>query len=551
MGLTLVLAYFILIPIGFLIWSSFRNDLPSDINPTFYTVANYARAYSSPQTYRLLLNTVVFVFASTLLALAAATALAWLVERTDMPFRGGVFASIVMCSAMPSMLFSMAWIILAGPNAGWLNLAGQALFGTSLFNLFSLHGMILLDAFRSVPTCFLLMLGAMRALDPTLEEAARVCQAKGVTVIRKVTLPLLTPAILAAAIYTGMSTAESFELPALVGMPAGIHVFSSQIYLSMAFYSDFPLASTYAVTLLFLMGLLVIAWRMTIRSVYRYVTVTGKGYRPGIIRLGAWRFPALAVALTYVVIALLMPLGAFLWTSLAGYRPPALRHLFGIDLSHVTAALRYPGLAEALRNSLVVMTVTPVLVLVIAGLAAWFIVKSGRLKQSEKSVMDVLTFLPHAYPGVVLGVALLWVYIIVAVPPLYGTLGILVLAQTVSFLPFVVRGLSAALTQLHIELEEVARVHGASWGSTLRRISLPLIAPALAYMGLWVMIHTTRGVTAPLLLGTADTKLIQVLIWNMWENGKVEEVAVLGALLTIMSLGFALLWRKVGTSRWH
>jgi iron(III) transport system permease protein len=121
----------------------------------------------------------------------------------------------------------------------------------------------------------------------------------------------------------------------------------------------------------------------------------------------------------------------------------------------------------------------------------------------------------------------------------------------VNFLPFVVRGLSAAFTQLHIELEEVARVHGASWGNTLRRVSLPLIAPALAYMGLWVMIHTTRGVTAPLLLGTADTKLIQVLIWNMWENGKVEEVAVLGALLTIMSLGFALLWRKVGTSRWH
>jgi iron(III) transport system permease protein len=468
-----------------------------------------------------------------------------------MPFRGGVFAFIVMCAGMPSMLFSMAWIILAGPNAGWLNVASQSLFGINIFNLFSLRGMVLLDALRSVPTCFLIMLGAMRALDPALEEAGRVCQAKAVTVVRKVTLPLLTPAMLAAAIYTGMSTAESFELPALIGMPAGIHVFSSQIYFSLTYYSDFSLASTYAVTLLFLIGLLVIAWRATTRKVHRYATVTGKGYRPGVNRLGMWRYPALAMALIYVLLAFCMPFVAFFWTSLAGYRPPALRHLATIDLSHVAAALRYPGLAEAFGNSLAVMALTPILVLVISSLASWLIVKSERLKPREKSLLDVLTFLPHAYPGVVLGVALLWVYIIVAIPPLYGTLWLLVLAQTVSFLPFVVRGLSAALTQLHIELEEVARVHGASWGSTLRRVSFPLISPTLAYMGLWVMIHTTRGVTTPLLLGTADTKLIQVLIWNMWENGKIEEVAVLGTFLTMLSLGFAVLWRKAGTSRWQ
>ena len=237
-------------------WSSFRTALPTPANPGLFTLRNYTFVYSNPATYTLFLNTAVFVFVCTSIALLLAVGFAWLIERTDMPAKGTLFVLILLPSAVPSLLMGISYIILAGPEAGLLNRLTDDLFGVKLFNIFSLPAMFILQALSSVPSSFLIVLSALRSMDPALEEASSVSGVGWTSTIRRVTLPMMLPAILSAAIYTGMNIAETFEIPALIGVPIGFHVLSSQVYLSLRVWGNHTVASAYSVIfLVMLIGL--------------------------------------------------------------------------------------------------------------------------------------------------------------------------------------------------------------------------------------------------------------------------------------------------------
>jgi iron(III) transport system permease protein len=549
-GTVAIIAYLVLAPILFLLWSSFRTALPTPANPGLFTLKNYAFVYSNPSTYTLFLNTVVFVAVCTSFALLLAVGFAWLIERTDMPAKSTLFVLILLPSAVPSLLMGISYIILAGPEAGLLNRLSENLFGVKPFNIFSLPAMFILQGLSSVPSSFLIVLAALRSMDPALEEAASVSGVGWLNTIRRVTLPMMLPAILSAAIYTGMNIAETFEIPALIGVPIGFHVLSSQVYLSLRVWGNHTVASAYSVIFLFMLVGLVYLYQRATRHGFRYATISGKGYRPKLIAIGRWRHVALAFIVVYLFATLGLPFFVFVWSSLfPSWQAPSLASLSTASLDSYREVFGNVNFIDSVKNTLILMLVTPVVTVALISVASWLIVRSN-LSLKSKALLDTLTFWPHAYPGIVLGIALLWFFIIVDFPPLWGTLWPIILGLTIAYMPFSVRTLNAAFIQVHHELEQAAYVSGATWLTTFAHVTLPLILPALASVALWIAIHAMRSLTVPMFLTTQGNEVLSMLLWTYWDNDMVEAVSVIGLLYLVVCVALSLLWRRYGFRNW-
>ncbi len=549
-GTIAVIAYLVIVPVIFLFWSSFRTALPTPANPGVFTLQNYVFVYSSPTTYTLFLNTAIFVIVCTSVALVLAVAFAWLIERTDIPAKGTLFVLILLPSAVPSLLMGISYIILAGPEAGLLNRLTDQWFGAKPFNIFSLPAMFMLQAIGSVPSSFLIVLAALRSMDPALEEAASVSGVGWLTTIRRVTMPMMLPAILAAAIYTGMNIAETFEIPALIGVPIGFHVLSSQVYLSVRVWGNHTVASAYSVIFLILLVGLVFLYQRATRYGFRYATISGKGYRPKLIPIGRWKYPALAFIAFYLIVNVAMPLCVFVWSSIfPSWQVPSLAILSKANLDSYREVFGNSNFLASVKNTLILMVLTPALTVGLISVASWLIVRSN-LSMKSKALLDTLTFWPHAYPGIVLGVTLLWFFIIVDFPPVWGTLWPIIFGLTISYMPFTVRTLNAAFIQVHQDLEQAAYVSGARWASTFVRITLPLVLPALASAALWIAIHAMRSLTVPMFLTAQGNEVLAMLLWTYWDNDMVEAVSVIGLIYLVVCVVLSLLWRRYGFRQW-
>jgi len=361
---------------------------------------------------------------------------------------------------------------------------------------------------------------------------------------------MMVPAILSAAIYTGMSIAETFEIPALIGVPIGFHVLSSQVYLSLRVWGNHTVASAYSVIFLIMLIGLVYLYQKTTRHGFRYATISGKGYRPKLIKIGRWKYVALILISFYLFVTIALPFFVFIWSSLyPTWQPPSLAMLSQVNLESYREVFGNANFLESVKNTLILMLVTPVITVALISVASWLIVRSN-LSLKSKSLLDTLTFWPHAYPGIVLGVALLWFFIIVNFPPVWGTLWPIILGLTISYMPFSVRTLNAAFIQVHQELEQAAYVSGASWLTTFLRITLPLVLPALASVALWIAIHAMRSLTVPMFLTTQGNEVLAMLLWTYWDNDMVEAVSVIGLLYLVVCVVLSLVWRRYGFRNW-
>jgi len=549
-GTVAIIAYLVLAPIIFLVWSSLRTALPTPADPGHFTLRNYAFVYSSPTTYTLFLNTALFVSVCTSMAVLFAVGFAWLIERTDMPAKGTLFIMILLPSAVPSLLMGISYIILAGPEAGLLNRLTDELFGVKPFNIFSLPAMFILQGLGSVPSSFLIVLAAFRSMDPALEEAAAVSGVSWLTTIRRVTLPMMLPAILSATIYTGMGIAETFELPALIGVPIGFHVLSSQVYLSLRVWGNHTVASAYSVIFLLMLVGLVYFYQRATRHGFRFATISGKGYRPKLLAIGRWRYLAGGLLAVYLFITLVLPFFILVWSSfLPTWQTPSLAMLSHINLDSYREVFGNETFLASVKNTLIIMVITPVLTVILISVASWLIVRSN-LSLKWKALLDTLTFWPHAYPGIVLGIALLWFFIIVDFPPVWGTLWPIIFGLTIAYMPFSVRTLNAAFIQVHPELEQAAAVSGANWFITFVRVTLPLVLPAITSVALWIAIHAMRSLTVPMFLTTRDNEVLAMLLWTYWDNDMVEAVSVIGLLYLVVCVVLSLLWRRYGFRNW-
>jgi iron(III) transport system permease protein len=530
--------YLVLAPLGIALAATFKGEgyLPFEASPL--TLTNYARVFLDPTTWTLLVNTTLFAVGSLALGATFAIGFSWLVERTDLPARELIFSLIIAPMAMPGMLAAIAWVFLLDPTVGMLNLIARAVPGVEMtrgpFNIYTLGGMVLVEGLRMVPTLFLMISGPFRAMDPSLEEASRVAGRSGPRTLLYVTLPLMRPAILAALLYYFVVAIEAFEIPGVLGLSAGVHLFSTRIYWATTPASgglpDYGMASTLGLILIAISLVLMWLYSRATAQARRFVTVTGRGYRPQRVRLGWWTVPALGLCGVYVLFAFGLPLFILVWASVHRfYVPPSWAGLATVSFEPYLDLMRYPGTGTALVNTLILAVMTATATIGLSLLVAWFTV---RQRSGLTRVLDNVAFLPQALPSIVIGLAVLVLYL--SFPnPLYGTLVLIAVALTTRYLAYGSRAAGTGLLQIHPELEEASQVAGVGWWRTCWRIIIPLAAPVLVNAWIWVAVHATREISIAVMLYTPSSLIISAELWSLWNGGKTPVAAALGVSLIV------------------
>jgi len=545
-GLSIALvAWLALVPLVFLLWQSFLTPQTATV-ASRYTLENYWTAYFSSETAGLFLNSVEFAAGSASLALILGTSLAWMNERTNTPCKALFFALAIIPLVIPGVLFTVSWIMLASPKIGIINLALQALLhsDTVFLDIYSLAGMIWVDGLHYSPMAFLLMTAAFRSMDPSLEEQAAMSGASMLQTARRITLKLAWPAALGSLLILFVRAIESFEVPALLGLPVGIHVYTSSIYQAIHQYpSQVGLASAYAVTLLLLTSLGVYAQSRLSQQGSRYATVTGKGFRPRTIDLGRWRYFTAAIFIVYFIVIVLLPFLVLVWSSLQKfYSAPSWQALGRVSLDSYRAVLDYPQFGQTVWNSVVLALSTAGAIMLVSAVISWIVV---RTKLPGRWLLDNVASLPLVFPGLVLGLAIMICYLTVDIG-IYGTLWIMFIAYVTRFLPYGMRYNSTSMLQIHKELEESAAMSGASWGMTFRRVILPLLKPGLLAGFIYVMIVSIRELASSILLYSPGTEVVSIMIWELWQNGQYVELSALGVMLIIALFCLVILAQLLG-----
>jgi iron(III) transport system permease protein len=546
-GLISLTALIVLPPILFLVEQSFTVEAAGQSSFGF---DNYAYVFDLGGT-RLWRTSLIYAAGSSALAIVLGVTAAWLVARTNAHFRHFAIVAAYLSLAAPVMVKAIGWILLLGPNKGVINEWLRAVFASEgvPIALFTLGGMTVLEAILWMPVVFLLMLPTLSAIDPALEEAASTSGATLAQTLFRVTLRLALPSILAVLLLTFIRSLESFEIPLLIGTPANLQTFTTAIYETThrGFIPRYGEASAYSVLLIAVVATPLAGYYRVTRHAQKYATITGKGFRPARLDLGALRWPA-SLYLLLVPLALIAPLLILLWASfLPIYEPPSTADLARLTLGNYREVLTRPTTVQGLWNGAVVASLSSTAVTIFTFVLAWVVVRG---REPARWLLDVLASLPLVLPGIVLGTAVLIQFLQAPVIPIYDTIWIMVFAFLIRFLPYGIRFCQAGIITVHDHLEESARTCGANLFTTLRRIVLPLTLPAVAAIWIYVFLYSIRDLSLPIMLAGPQNRLIAVVILDLWNEGKVPEVGALSILLALAAavLGFAFmrLSRKYG-----
>ncbi len=545
-GIPVVLVVWLaVVPLAFLLWQSVLTPQTAS-RPAEFTLDNFRTAYFTTETIPLFMNSVVFAAGTAVFALVLGTVLAWMNERTNTPFKKLFFALAIIPLVIPGILFTVSWMLLASPKIGLLNVALQWLFGTDyvFFNIYTMVGMIWVDGLHYSPIAFLLMTAAFRSMDPALEESAQMSGASILQIAYRITFKLAWPAALGSLLILFVRAIEFFEVPALLGLPVGIHVYTSAIYHAIHQYpSQIGLASSYAITLLVLCCFgIYLQSRLSYQS-SRFSTVTGKGFRPRTIDLGPWRWAAASLFVLYFVIIVLLPFLVLVWTSLQKfYSAPSWDALSRISLDNYRLVLDYPSFWSTVRNSLFLALSCAGVVILIGAVLSWVVV---RTKIPGRWLLDSLASMPLVFPGIVLGLSIMICYLYIDIG-IYGTIWIMLVAYVTRFLPYGMRYVSTSMLQIHKELEESAAMSGASWALNFRRIVLPLLKPGLLAGFIYVVIVAIRELSSSILLYSPGTEVISIMIWELWQNGQYVELSALGVMLIMLLFVLVMIAQLIG-----
>jgi iron(III) transport system permease protein len=523
-AVTVITVFLVLPPMAILLFSSVRSTestLPFEV--TNYTLSNYVKVFSAHSTYQLLLNTVWYTLGTVGICLVLTTAFAWFLERTNVPFRRILFMLLLAPMGMPGVVTGMAWILLANPANGLLNVLIRTIFGMEgpgPINIYSMSGMIWVTSLRFVPMMYIMISGVFSRIDPAYEEAAWTSGSKPWTTFMHISRPMLTPALLGAVIYYVVLTMEMFEIAGMLGMPKGIYVFSTAVYYAVhrtmggGGLPNYGLASAYGSVLLAAATALIYFYSRQVRHGERYVTVTGRGYRPRLFDLGRWKFVPVLAMCFYFVFAVAMPLLILIWTSLAPrIASPSLSNLSLLNFGAYRELLKFKMLWSAAANTLVIATTVGLATMLLATVISWLSVRSGM--RGVWAIPEKLSFLILGVPGVVLSLSLIFVYASLPIP-IYGTIWIIVVAEVTRGLTYGTRLMTAAYLQIHKELEEASSTSGAHMGTSFFHIVLPLLRPSFARGFLWLFAFSIRNTTIPLMLYAAGNETIAVTLWYLW-----------------------------------
>jgi len=504
------------------------------------TVASYLKAFAEHQNLVALGNSLYVGVAVTLLAVLIGVGMAWLIIRTDIPFKRGFRGLIFLTFITPPYIGAIGWIQLLG-RAGYLNSALMRAFNLSAppIELYSLEGIIAVMAIYLYPLVFWATAGVLERTDPALEDAAALSGGTRWRVFTTITLPLASPNILSAAILVFIYTISCFAVAAALGLPTRHYVLATRIYAALSHY-DVQMACALSVILVLLSGGAFLLQRVLLGQ-GRYTTITSGSRRPEPVELGRWRLPATVFLAAFTFLTAILPLLTILSTSLlkAWGLPPALGNL---SWGNYLAILQDRLIGSALRNSLIFASLAASAAALLSFVIAYI---CARTRLPGRGFLDLMATFPLAIPGPVLATAMILAFMN---PPfvLYNTPWIIILAYIVAFTPFALRNLSGSLRAIDPALEEVAWLSGASWLRGLKDILLPLLRPEILTSWILVFLMGFREIPLSLMLHTQGTETVGVVLFSFWETIGVEAVSALAVIVMLVTLAGHLILGKLG-----
>ena len=538
LSLALIPMAVILVLVLVMFWISLQKGAFGTPSAT-YTLGNYREVFSDPLLYRVTTNTLIFTVTTTLFALLFGLPIAWLAERTTIAGKTLIYVIMTLGLLIPGIYTAMGWTLIAHPRIGILNRWLVDLFELSdgPINIATPIGMGFVQGLSLSALAFILTAQMFRAMNPSLEEAARVHGMGYGKILWRVTLPLARPGILAAVIYILTIGVATFDIPAILGLGNRVYMLSTYIYLKVhpqgAGLPEYGITGAVGAFMIVVAGLLTLWYGQVLRQGHRFEVVTGKGYRPALIRLGGWTVVAWSFIFLYAFISKILPMLLIAYAALTPYFvPPSFEMMRQLSLAHFYN-MDWQLVLRGLTNTAILVLVVPLVVLLLAFSLSWLIVRS---RSRMRYALEFGAFLPQALPEVILsiGALLLSLFVFGTVIPLYGTVWLIAIVYVVARLAFATRALNGALLQIHRELEEAAFVAGLSNFKTARRVLFPLIRPTLFSVWIWSALLVYRELTAAVFLAVHDNITLPAVIWSYWYGGNINKASAVTFLMTLV-----------------
>jgi iron(III) transport system permease protein len=546
------IGFLVCYPLVMLLLGSFAP--PRGVTNAWFSLDGYRTALFDEDARRAILTTLWLAVVRATLGVSLAIFLSWAVTRTNIPGKRVFHNLLILNFFLPLLPQVAAWSLLLSPKSGILNVWLRGLLGidsgSGPFNIYSYGGIIFLGSLGWAGFLYLLLSPAFQAMDAALEEAARTSGASSWRTMLRVTVPILLPAVLGCFSLAFVRMVESFEIELLLGTPAHIYVFTTQIYyyIHQQQLPNYPPAIALS-TVLIVLTLAVITLQSKLLGKRSYVTVSGKSYRRTPVDLGAWKWLVVAILLAFFFIHLAVPLFMLVFGSLQRTTIDFRMDAFTLDHWKILADA---DVWQSLKNTLIVGVVASTAGMLVVSLCSYIVT---RTKLALRRPLDIFTWVPYMVPSFVLSVGFLWA-VLKGIPlpfTLYGTLALLMIAFVVRLLPFGARLMNGTMVQLSSELEESARTLGASWVQSMRKIVLPLLSPSLAIGWLLCMITVIRDLSTIILLYGPKSKMLAITFYSYWTSGAIEDAAVIGLFMAMVGLtlvgGIRLLQRRLNVSQ--
>lgn len=521
----IVAGVLVLYPVAFLLQAALNTGDPEARPPTQYGLDNFAGLIAYPQ---ILLNTLAVSFAATVLALVLGFVMAWIITRTNVPGRRLFEQMMVVPYYLTPLLGALAWSLLGTPESGFINQAYRALGGSDyLIDINSAAGIAWVMALFEGSVAFVMIGAVMKSMDPALEEASQVMGASRIRTMLRVTLPLVLPGVLGAAVFCFAEMLGSFAAALVLGLPSRFYVVTTAIYTLVQQYPPkIPVAAAMGSSLFVVMFVMMFIYRRIVLA-GSYVTITGKAFRPRVNDVGRLRYVLLAICVLYLLCGVVLPLLTLFYASIQKIAT-AFPAAANFTTEHFRTAVTMNAATTALGNSLWLAFWTATLGVTLMGLIAWIVY---RARLPGASAIEYIVMFPQAVPRLVFAFGMMWAWLIFPIP-IYGTLWLLLIAYLTVFLPLGVRTISGVMLQIDKSLEECAQMCGAGWGYRIRTVTVPLLWPGLIAAWLLLFVASIRELGASILLMGPHSKVITPSIVESWFASSTELTAALALIQT-------------------
>ncbi len=525
-AILLVVGFLVILPMVFLIEESLNVGDPMAFPPQAYGLKNYVAIFD--EDINVLWNTVIIAVMATVMAILIGFTLAWILTRTNVPGRAMLERLMELPYYMTPLVGALAWAIIAGPKSGFMNQLWKGIGGSGdVADIYTHFGIAWVMALFEGTVAFVMISASMKSMDPALEESARVMGASKLRTTLTVTLPLVMPGVLGATLFVFAEMLGSFAAALVIGIPARIYVITTAIWDSTLSYPpDYGRASA--------MGLALFVVMFGMLTFYRYMivggsfaTITGKAFRPRPMDMGKLAWVLFAVCLLYVFLAVVLPIGALLLTSLQRFATVILSQA-EFTLANYQTAFSLGPVRTAMANSLMLGFGVATVGVVVMAVLVWIIYRS---QLTGRGAIEYLVMFPGAVPRLVFGLALLWAWLNIPIS-IYGTLWLLALAYFTVMLPLGVRTLAGVVLQIDKSLEECARVCGAGWGYQMRTVTLPLLKPGMLAAWLLIFMACVRELGVSVFLVGPNAKVIAPSIVSAFASSGTELTAAMALIQT-------------------